>query len=150
MRTFETGATRDSDEGKPDYTKSLSPLALQRFGAYMLKHNVQADGQTRTLDNWKRGIPHEAYVASLGRHVMDLWLHVDGHASLAREPDVNEILCAILFNVQGLLHERLKEQHRGSAATVVRGPDPASSQSAPSMPEHRHAGLPPSQSSRPG
>ena len=82
MRTFPTGATRDSDSEKPDYTKSLSPLALQRFGAYMLKHNLQADGETRALDNWKRGIPQGAYVASLGRHFMDLWLHVDGHPEL--------------------------------------------------------------------
>ena len=119
MRTFPTGATRDSDSEKPDYTKSLSPLALQRFGAYMLKHNLQADGETRALDNWKRGIPQGAYVASLGRHFMDLWLHVDGHPELAREQDMEEILCALLFNTQGLLHERLESGSKSEAVYSI-------------------------------
>ena len=113
MRTFETGATRDSEESKPDYTKSLSPLALHRFGQYMLKHNVQADGQLRTLDNWKLGIPVDAYFGSLGRHFMDLWLHREGYGGLAREPDVQEVLCALLFNVQGLLHIYVAEHKNG-------------------------------------
>jgi ABC-type nitrate/sulfonate/bicarbonate transport system substrate-binding protein len=110
MRTFPSGATRDSNEGKPDYFKSLSPLVLQRFGQYMLKHNIQADGAKRELDNWKRGIPPAEYVASLGRHVLDLWLLWEGYLTASREADVEESLCALLFNAQGLLHTMLLDK----------------------------------------
>lgn len=107
MRNFDTGATRDTAEGKPQYEGYLSPVVLHRFGQYMLEHQTQADGQTRDADNWQKGIPVDAYVDSLMRHVMDVWLHHRGRPDLATE-DYEESLCAVLFNVQGLLYERLK------------------------------------------
>ena len=106
MRHFETGATRDSTEGKPDYRRLLSPQVLRRFGQYMLEHRVQADGQTRALDNWKKGIPQQEYLSSLLRHVVDYWATTE-HNRLGPK-EVEDLLCAILFNVQGLLHERLE------------------------------------------
>ena len=106
MRVFETGATRDEEDSKPSYRGFLSPVVLQRFGKYMLEHQVQADGDLRDPDNWKKGIPREAYLDSLLRHVMDLWLHHEGHSRLAVE-EIEEALCACLFNVQGYLHEQL-------------------------------------------
>lgn len=103
MRYFDTGATRDTDEGKLDFEGFLSPRVLYRFAQYMHYHRHQADGKLRASDNWQKGIPAEAYMKSLTRHFMELWL-------CWREgvhEKINDILCAILFNTQGLLHERL-------------------------------------------
>ena len=75
----------------------------------MLKHQVQADGQPRAADNWKNGIPKEAYRASLHRHFMDLWLHSEGYGDRATNQDLVEVLCALRFNVNGLLLEVVKE-----------------------------------------
>ena len=70
----------------------------------MNKHRVQADGALRDPDNWKKGIPESVYLDSLLRHVMDLWLHFEG----AQGVNLQETLCAISFNSDGLLHEVLK------------------------------------------
>ena len=107
IREFDTGATRDTAEGKHEFVGYLSPLVIKRFGEYMTKHRIQPDGSTRAADNWKKGIPREAYLDSMFRHVLDLWLHAQGHGEEARE-DLQEALCAIIFNAQGYLHEELK------------------------------------------
>lgn len=105
MRVFETGATRDTDQGKFDYEGFLSPIALERFAAYMNKNRVQADGKLRDSDNWQKGIPRDAYMKSMFRHFMEAWSIHRGH----KEGDITEALSAILFNVQGYLHEELKD-----------------------------------------
>ncbi len=102
MREFETGATRDTDEGKHDYEGFLSPLVIERFGEYMTKHRKQADGNLRDSDNWQKGIPQDAYMKSGWRHFLDWWKFHRGHGG-----DIEEILCAVMFNVMGYLHERL-------------------------------------------
>ncbi len=104
IRTFDTGATRDTAEGKYCYEGFLSPLVLQRFGAYMHKHRLQTDGSLRAADNWQKGIPRQAYMDSLLRHVMDVWLEHDGFPS---RDGLEDALCAIIFNAQGYLHEVL-------------------------------------------
>ena len=96
MRKFETGATRDTDIGKNDYIGFLSPLVIRRYGDYMRKHQEQSDHTLRTSDNWKKGIPKDAYIRSAGRHFLDWWLEHEGYKS--RE-GVEEALCALLFNV---------------------------------------------------
>ncbi len=102
VRTFETGATRDTDDGKPDYHGYLSPLVVKRFGEYMQANQVQPDGQLRSGDNWKKGMPLDAYMKSGWRHFHDWWLLHDGYP--ARTDDTSEALCALLFNVMGYLH----------------------------------------------
>ena len=54
MRTFDTGATRDSDNDKLDYEGFLSPLVLRRYAEYLHKHRKQSDGKIRTSDNWQK------------------------------------------------------------------------------------------------
>jgi hypothetical protein len=114
VRTFDTGATRDTDADKPDYEGYLSPLVIQRFGEYMTKHRVQSDGSVRASDNWQKGIPKTAYLKSLFRHFVDLWRW---HRQFEYGPspawfEGEEALCAMLFNVQGYLHEMLREKAR--------------------------------------
>ena len=112
MRKFETGATRNVDLGRCDFDGYLSPLVLERFGEYMTKHRKQADGTLRDSDNWQKGIPRDQYAKSLIRHVVEFWLAHRGfevQPASERDPqDVEDVLCAILFNAKGYLFELLK------------------------------------------
>jgi hypothetical protein len=51
IRSFKTGATRDTDEGKHDFEGYLSPTVINRFGEYMTKNRIQSDGSLRDSDN---------------------------------------------------------------------------------------------------
>lgn len=108
MRTFESGAKRDTDEGKLDYEGFLCPFVETRFAEYMNKHRVCADGSLRDSDNWQKGIPIPVYMKSLLRHTWELWrMHRDKFYN-DKPHCKEEVLCAIKFNVNGLLHEMLK------------------------------------------
>ena len=109
MRQFTTGATRDNDETKHDPEGFNSPLVELRFCEYMTKHRKQADGNLRSSSNWQKGIPLDAYMKSLMRHVQDIWLHHRGYGYKAKE-GLEEALCAARFNVNGMLFELLKQQ----------------------------------------
>lgn len=109
LRTYDTGATRDTSEGKTEPWRFTSALVEQRFSEYMHKHRRQSDGNLREADNWKKGISIRDYYDSLSRHVQDLRLIFEGYPEKARERDLEEVLCAVLFNVQGLLHEVIKD-----------------------------------------
>ncbi|MDF1551947.1 MAG: hypothetical protein P1P84_02740 [Deferrisomatales bacterium] len=100
-RLFATGATRDSDAGKPDYEGFLSPLVLERYGRYMDKHRTMSDGSLRASDNWQQGVPQSSYMKSGWRHFMDWWACHRGHPATETLEDA---LCALLFNVMGYLH----------------------------------------------
>ncbi len=104
MRTFGTGATRNTDVNKLDYEGFLSPTVLKRYAEYLNKHRVQADGNIRESDNWQKGIPKDVYMKSAFRHFMDVWSCHRGVGSA----DLEESLCATLFNLMGYLHEVLK------------------------------------------
>ena len=108
MRTFATGATRDDDSDKKDYEGFLSPAVLRRFAQYMHKNRIQSDGNMRDSDNWQRGIPKDQYMKSMLRHLFDLWLIHRGRGDLAVEGNIEDVLCALTFNVMGYLHEELK------------------------------------------
>lgn len=114
LRQFASGATRNLDNNKLDYEGFLSPLVIEAFGKYMHSHRLQKDGTMRDSANWQAGIPLDVYMKSGWRHFFDWWkLHrgldaaspEDGH-----QIDKVEALCALMFNVQGYLHELLKEQ----------------------------------------
>lgn len=110
IRTFDSGATRDTDQGKLDYMKALSPIVLRRYVQYLDKHRLQPDGSYRDFDNWKQGIPQEAYIGGGGRHFMDTWLLTEGYATEDNHGPVEleDTICAQLFNLMGRLHEMLK------------------------------------------
>jgi len=109
IRKFETGATRDTDEGKNDYEGFLHPLVIQRYGDYMSKNRIQSDGSVRDSDNWQKGIPKNAYIKSAYRHFMDLWLL---HRGYKGREGLEEALCGLLFNIQGYLFEILKDKEK--------------------------------------
>lgn len=105
MREFETGATRDSEDGKLDFEACLSPFALERFAEYMRKQRHTANG-LRADDNWQKGIPPEAYMKSMWRHFHEAWkLH---RAGIIDQRQMEDALCGVLFNAQGYLHELLR------------------------------------------
>jgi hypothetical protein len=112
MREFDTGATRDVSEDKLSYVKGLSPIVLKRYLQYLNEHRIQADGNKRTFDNWKLGIPQEAYLDGLGRHFIDVWLLCHGYSAEDNHGPVNleSALCAVMFNSMGMLYELLKEK----------------------------------------
>jgi hypothetical protein len=102
LRKFETGASRDTEDGKLDYEGFLSPAVLEAYAAYMHANRKMADGSLRGSDNWQKGIPKDVYMKSLLRHTMKLWKdHRAGKAS-------QEELCAVMFNAMGYLYELLR------------------------------------------
>lgn len=107
MRTFDSGATRDSDTNKLDYEGFLSPLVLRRYAEYLNKHRKQANGKTRDSDNWQKGIPLKAYMKSMWRHFMEVWA---SYRRCGLHIDQEEALCAVIFNASGYLHELLKQE----------------------------------------
>ena len=114
MRTFDTGATRNSEEGKLDYEGFLSPLVLRRYAEYMNANRVQADGELRDSDNWQKGIPLNAYMKSMWRHFMGLWFIHRGYAGGGKgtQTEQEEMLCAVIFNASGYLHEILVSEYQ--------------------------------------
>ena len=112
IRTFDSGATRDTTQGKLDYVKALSPIVLRRYVQYLDKHRLQPDGSYRDFDNWKQGIPQDIYHSSGGRHFFDTWLLTEGYTTEDNHGpvDIEDALCAQLFNIQGRLHEILKDK----------------------------------------
>lgn len=114
VRSFGTGATRSSDAGRYDPEAFLSPIVLERFSEYMQANRVQPDGSVRSGDNWQKGIPIDAYMKGMSRHYLHLWTRHRGFQvqDPAASPDMESDLCALLFNVQGMLFELLKDKRR--------------------------------------
>jgi hypothetical protein len=105
VRVFATGANRNADHGKLDYDGFLSPLALEAFATYMHFNRLLPDGSLRDSDNWQKGIPEPVYRKSMWRHFIDVWRALRGYPI---KENIVWALCGLLFNVQGILHERLK------------------------------------------
>lgn len=106
IRTFDTGANRNSDKGKLDYEGFLSPIVLKAYAEYMDKMRYLENGEYRDSDNWQRGIPESAYMKSMWRHFMDVW---SNHRCVDAREDMITSLCGLMFNVMGMLHENLKD-----------------------------------------
>jgi len=105
MREFETGAIRDNCADKYDYEGFISPLVIEYYASYMHENRKQADGKLRASDNWQKGIPQEAYMKSMWRHFMAVWLCHRGFKKC-----IKVALCGVLFNAMGYLHEILVKE----------------------------------------
>jgi hypothetical protein len=111
IRTFATGATRDTDSNKLDYDGFLCPLVLERYAEYMHANRKMADGSMRDSSNWKAGIPQDVYRKSGWRHFFSFWKHcLSGNKPLAIVD-----ACGILFNIMGWMHEELKHDNNRTA-----------------------------------
>jgi hypothetical protein len=97
IRTFESGAIRDSGEGKEDYIETISWIAMKRYAQYMTgKKSKYGAG------NFKKGIPIESYESSLLRHIQKYLANKYENGNVEKEEDH---LSAILFNAFGIIHE---------------------------------------------
>ena len=121
IRSFSTGATRDTDENKLDFEGFLSPFVLRRYAEYLNKHRTQADGKLRDSDNWQKGIPLKVYMKSGFRHFFGWWAN---HRHVVVKENIEESLCALLFNAMGYLHEHLKDKAGDYNAVEIDGPIP--------------------------
>jgi len=112
MRTFDSGATRDTVEDKLSYVKALDPAVLTRYVEYLGKHRTMPDGSTRDWDNWKKGIPPETCLDSEGRHFLADWLMAEGYVATDNHGVVDEedTLCAIMFNAMCRLRVLLQKR----------------------------------------
>jgi len=109
MRNFNTGATRNADEEKYDYEAFLSPIVMERFAEYMHKHRKQSDGKLRDGDNWQKLFGEEHYdvcMKSAFRHFHSFW---KSHRGYKTDEDIEESICALMFNLQAYLYKRLIE-----------------------------------------
>lgn len=112
---FETGANRTSDNGKIDYEGHISPLVTRRYGQYMHNHRFVSETDIRDSDNWQKGIPIKNYVKSLCRHTEDVKIIFDGYKAFdasGKEVNLEDALCAIIFNASGHLFEILKNKEK--------------------------------------
>lgn len=102
---FNTGAIRDSQEGKPDFIETISFTAHNRYARYMTGKK-----QKYGAGNFKKGIPIESYERSLLRHI-DKYFR-NKYENGQDEP-LEDHLAAIRFNVDGIMHEEEQAKLRG-------------------------------------
>ena len=108
-RTFETGANRNSNEGKHDVEAFNNPLIDESFNEYMFKHTFLEDGTQREGDNWQKGIPFLELNKSLQRHNLDIRLQVRGYET---EEELLDSLNAVKFNVNGMILQILENDRK--------------------------------------
>lgn len=104
VRSFDTGAIRDLEDGKEDYIETISWTAFRRYAQYMTECKKRySEG------NFKKGIPEEAYRRSALRHISKYLINTQEGGSL--EPHIDHISAAI-FNLFGILHEEERSGKR--------------------------------------
>ena len=117
VRVFDSGATRDSEDGKFDYEGFLSPIVIRRYAEYMHQHRTQPDGKMRDSDNWQRKFGLPVLMKSGFRHFVDWWLIHRGHKAVDRKTgeaiDIQDALCALIFNASAYLYEILEASPSG-------------------------------------
>lgn len=104
IRTFSTGANRNTNEGKHDIEGFVNPLVEQSFHEYMHKHRQLEDGTLRDADNWQKKIPKEELLKSATRHFHDVRMQMRGYKT---EHDLLESLNAVKFNINALILDYL-------------------------------------------
>lgn len=116
-RVFATGATRDANNNKLAFEGFIDPIVLRRFAEFMHSKrtaNVPAGQTLRDPDNWQKGIPNDAYADSGVRHAFEWWSQHRGYEvrdEKGNVMDIEEVLCALLFNDMGYLRNLLRDRN---------------------------------------
>ena len=110
IREFDSGASRNSDEGKLDYEAFVCPLTMKRYAEFMHKHRKLEDGTLRQGDNWQKGIPLDELMKSATRHMQDMKLHHRGYGKHATE-NLQDSICGVIFNLFGYLKQDLDKAY---------------------------------------
>ena len=84
-QTFETGAVRDTAEGKPR-PDLISPFAMERLAEWLRLGSLKYSER-----NWERGLPISRSTASLHRHLMKF------QQGCTDEDHIAAILCNAMF-----------------------------------------------------
>lgn len=101
-RSFKSGAIRDKEDGKEDYTETISWTAFKRYAQYMTaKKSKYGSG------NFKKGIPIDSYEKSLVRHVQK---YLANKYEGGEDEKNEDHLAAIVFNVFGIMHEEARKK----------------------------------------
>jgi hypothetical protein len=108
VRTFESGATRNLDTSKLDFSGFFNPIVLERYAEYMHKNRFLEDGSMRASDNWQKGIPRSSCIQSAWRHFHDWWLADRGYQS---RDTIEEAICGLMFNAQAYLLALLRDRN---------------------------------------
>lgn len=116
-RKFDTGASRDTDAGKLDFEGALSPRVLRRYVEFLHSKRPMPDGTVRDSDNWQKGMPRDVYMKSAWRHFMAFW---ENHRQQPADEDLEEAICATIFNLMGYLHEHLKEKNTSAVRKFLK------------------------------
>lgn len=127
IRTFNTGANRNSDVGKVRYHGALSPLFVKGYGEYIEENSLLPDGTRRSNGNWQNlfGTPEEHEEVcneSKYRHYEDYRLIKDGFLEQSRpylEDGITNVIDAKLkslygdlFNTQAIIFKLLLEKQK--------------------------------------
>lgn len=107
-RTFDSGAMRGTAEGKENYIRAISWLAIKRVTIYQNEAEKKG-GYSKGF--WKKGIPIEEYEKSLMRHLQKYF--ANKYEGSNEEPEVDH-LAAAYFNLQGIIHEEEKTNSSNS------------------------------------
>lgn len=95
---FPSGAIRDTQGGKEDWTETIPWLALWAYAKFMTAKKAKYGA-----GNFKKGIPTESYEQSLIRHWHKYFCNK--YEGGRFEPDEDHV-CSMLFNILGILYER--------------------------------------------
>ncbi len=115
-RTSDTGATRDTAEGKFDFEAFFSTPVFFRFAAYMHKHRFQSDGTIRDGDNWQKGLDPDETFSSIIRHFWQLWAMKRGNNVVCPSEgnmELEDTLGALMFGLMSYWHELLRIERNG-------------------------------------
>ncbi len=97
IRKFSSGAIRESEEQKEDYTETISWTSFKRYAKYMTsKKNKYGSG------NFKKGMDIPSYERSMLRHVQKYMENKYEEGIIETDQDH---LSAIVYNVFGIMHE---------------------------------------------